>query len=650
MTTLWTGAMGFTSPVTGAVERSAYGKMSEIKHLADFGTAVGDGTDATAALTAAITEMNRMGALNSHDSYTFKLIIPAGRYLITAGQWIKESGIHIEGDGMFATRITFSGSGALWKIRNWDLSGLISRGSIGNMTLEGNGAGVQIIGVDLFGMTEYYVHDITTDNWIGDSGSVATPSIGCRIAGHELSTIERCRFKADEPMHIRHTSYLSTATGEAGDPFVVNGYTSLDTATLRNLYLHTVDPTNTGKWDCLYIEPTVSMTTVNMEGFISMVGGRDGVRWLGTTTTPSTNLNWGGLKREQAYRNATPIAAGSFSIGVAYQIVVVGTTNWVAIGAVAGTAGEHFVATGIGSGTGTASLGNSGNWSFNIEGSIKQIALSNCSTDTYGHGYKLSLDSTSSAITLEKSRHGGTTTTTGLYVRASSYNGINNFFQTGCSIDMTGMDEVFGLNPGTGEALAMPRITFYARSAEAGYAHAIRMYGQKTVFTSGTLANGAYLEAGATPFAFMISDPAAFGVLEITAYDTNHLMVCYGKVILKGKIAHASNSVAGAELLPGNTSNFAVSNAGGNLTAGAFVVGALHEILTVGTTDFTLIGASANTIGVQFVATGVGSGTGTAAPYPYKSTSLSLNWGGSYSWWLFNYTGYSLNYTIKVTS
>jgi len=48
------------------------------------------------------------------------------------------------------------------------------------------------------------------------------------------------------------------------------------------------------------------------------------------------------------------------------------------------------------------------------------------------------------------------------------------------------------------------------------------------------------------------------------------------------------------------------------ITAGAFVIGVSYTILTVGTTDFTLIGASANTIGVIFTATGVGSGTGTA--------------------------------------
>ena len=47
-------------------------------------------------------------------------------------------------------------------------------------------------------------------------------------------------------------------------------------------------------------------------------------------------------------------------------------------------------------------------------------------------------------------------------------------------------------------------------------------------------------------------------------------------------------------------------------TAGAFVVGVDYTITSVGSTDFTLIGASKNEVGQYFTATGVGSGTGTA--------------------------------------
>ena len=46
--------------------------------------------------------------------------------------------------------------------------------------------------------------------------------------------------------------------------------------------------------------------------------------------------------------------------------------------------------------------------------------------------------------------------------------------------------------------------------------------------------------------------------------------------------------------------------------AGTFIVGELYTIVTIGTTDFTLIGAASNTIGISFTATGTGTGTGTA--------------------------------------
>jgi len=47
--------------------------------------------------------------------------------------------------------------------------------------------------------------------------------------------------------------------------------------------------------------------------------------------------------------------------------------------------------------------------------------------------------------------------------------------------------------------------------------------------------------------------------------------------------------------------------------ATALVTGATYQILTVGTSDFTSVGASANTVGVVFTATGTTTGTGTVS-------------------------------------
>jgi hypothetical protein len=62
------------------------------------------------------------------------------------------------------------------------------------------------------------------------------------------------------------------------------------------------------------------------------------------------------------------------------------------------------------------------------------------------------------------------------------------------------------------------------------------------------------------------------------------------------------------------TDRLVLDRLGGAVTAGAFVVGQAYQIVTVGTTSFTTIGAASNTVGGYFVASGAGSGTGTAAP------------------------------------
>jgi hypothetical protein len=52
------------------------------------------------------------------------------------------------------------------------------------------------------------------------------------------------------------------------------------------------------------------------------------------------------------------------------------------------------------------------------------------------------------------------------------------------------------------------------------------------------------------------------------------------------------------------------------VSAGTFIAGDSYTIVTIGNTDFTLIGASSNTVGITFTATGAGSGTGTANTIP----------------------------------
>jgi len=55
------------------------------------------------------------------------------------------------------------------------------------------------------------------------------------------------------------------------------------------------------------------------------------------------------------------------------------------------------------------------------------------------------------------------------------------------------------------------------------------------------------------------------------------------------------------------------------VTAGSFVAGTEYEILSLGSTDFTDIGAAYNLVSLRFTATGAGTGTGTAVEVSFQS-------------------------------
>ena len=94
-------------------------------------------------------------------------------------------------------------------------------------------------------------------------------------------------------------------------------------------------------------------------------------------------------------------------------------------------------------------------------------------------------------------------------------------------------------------------------------------------------------------------------------------------------ISAQTNSSIYEIVIGGTLTGAAFLRVGQSETAGAFVVGIRYVILTVGSTDFTLIGAASNTVGVSFVATGSGAGTGTAtrenscAEYDISATAIT---------------------------
>lgn len=77
-------------------------------------------------------------------------------------------------------------------------------------------------------------------------------------------------------------------------------------------------------------------------------------------------------------------------------------------------------------------------------------------------------------------------------------------------------------------------------------------------------------------------------------------------------IATYDNIPSSAQPPAANDADSIMYEQGYTVTAGSFVVGKIYRIVSIGTTNFTLIGATANSVGLHFIATGVGSGTGTA--------------------------------------
>jgi hypothetical protein len=137
--------------------------------------------------------------------------------------------------------------------------------------------------------------------------------------------------------------------------------------------------------------------------------------------------------------------------------------------------------------------------------------------------------------------------------------------------------------------------------------------GTYTVNTSQLVGDGTILTGAASAIA---TTPAA-GDNSVNVATTN--FVTSAITTATGLLGTMSTQNANAVAVTGGTiSGVTVSGSaiyGAVITAGSFVVGNVYTILSLGTTSFTAIGASANTVGITFVATGVGSGTGTAYNY-----------------------------------
>ena len=104
------------------------------------------------------------------------------------------------------------------------------------------------------------------------------------------------------------------------------------------------------------------------------------------------------------------------------------------------------------------------------------------------------------------------------------------------------------------------------------------------------------------------------GRIQVPPATNNKIPVVYGSAYVNGIITDARLKSLGGTTNDTMYYCLVLSEYTNNLTvnAGNFIVGQKYTISVIGTTNFTLIGAASNTVGVTFTATGVGTGTGQA--------------------------------------
>ena len=96
----------------------------------------------------------------------------------------------------------------------------------------------------------------------------------------------------------------------------------------------------------------------------------------------------------------------------------------------------------------------------------------------------------------------------------------------------------------------------------------------------------------------------------------------------------SSGTISLSSLTNGNyntsTGYSSLENLGSNISPTSIIIGKSYKIIALGTQDFTLIGASANTAGVIFTATAIGTGTGTVQPDDIFNNNVSIGYRSGY--------------------
>lgn len=264
-------------------------------------------------------------------------------------------------------------------------------------------------------------------------------------------------------------------------------------------------------------------------------------------------------------------SAGTFVVGRKYSIIDLGTTDFTLVGAASNTVGLAFTATGAGSGSGLAST------FVNQPGSLDVCIRAD---------YAVNL------VVRDNTFNSFAYSAVSMQLWGTNYKGLRNVINgPGASV----------LNP---LSLPDPQVPGFRNcTGMTILCHGAEIRGNKIKNTSQGLIIGQQ------------SDNILFDGNIIYNTVVEHGVYCDTGCV---GIKIDNNSINDTVLVGAKIQYYDTT-----LTAPNILTGGNYVILTVGTTDFTLIGASSNTVGVAFTATGPGTGTGTVQlPTPSNSTFI----------------------------
>ncbi|MDE2618897.1 MAG: hypothetical protein KGL54_01920, partial [Sphingomonadales bacterium] len=206
---------------------------------------------------------------------------------------------------------------------------------------------------------------------------------------------------------------------------------------------------------------------------------------------------------------------------------------------------------------------------------------------------------------------GGTTPAAGTFTTLANSGTFRNTSTTDAS-DYSGTTGALGTLGG----LSVAKSIWSGGNVNVAAGQAYNYNGANVIIAQTALGN--YFFGGAGNLTGTGYNNTAFGVSSLSSNTAGGNNIAVGNYSLSSNATGTNNIVVGRSGLP---------NLGAAQTAGAFSVGTSYTITSIGTTDFTLIGASANTVGVVFNATGAGTGTGTAKPAANSNTAIGYNTG-----------------------